>query len=119
MGTVGVNRKRSFSTLRSSFTALGIVYVCGVNGLRCGVNGQLLNHYPLAVQSRSIGVVILDSSGIIIGGGAGLARGPLSLGAREFFSATGSFSASPIGNAASALVSVVPTYPAPPTAASR
>jgi hypothetical protein len=83
-----------------------------------GVNGQLLNHYPLAMTSGSIGVVILDSSGSIIGGGAGLAQGPLSLGAREFFSATGTFSALPIGNAASALVSVVPTYPAPPTAAS-
>jgi hypothetical protein len=84
-----------------------------------GVSGQLLNHYPLSMQSGNIGVVILDSSGTIVGGGTGAAQGPLAHGAREFFSAIGTFNAIPMSNAASALISVVPTYPRPsPTATS-
>ncbi len=80
------------------------------------VSGQILNHYAAPMQSGAIGVIVLDAAGNIIGGGSGYAAGPLSLGAREFVSAQGTFSAIPIANAVSAVVSVVPTYPAPATA---
>jgi hypothetical protein len=77
------------------------------------VRGQLLNHYRSPMQSADLGIVIVDAGGNILGGGSTGAPGPLSYGAREFFNASGTFSAIPFGKAASVLVSPVPTYPTP------
>jgi hypothetical protein len=74
------------------------------------VRGQLLNTEGAAMRSGIVGVVILDAEGNIIGGGAGYASGPLAYGAREAFSVSGDFSAIPFPSAATAVVSVVPTY---------
>jgi hypothetical protein len=74
------------------------------------VRGQLLNQNPIEMRSADLGIVVLNAAGDIIGGGLTFASGPLSYGAREFFNATSTFSAIPIDQAASALVSPVPTY---------
>jgi hypothetical protein len=77
------------------------------------IRGQLLNHYRSPLQSADLGIVIVDAGGNILGGGSTGAPGPLSYGAREFFDASGTFSAIPLSKAASVLVSPVPTYPTP------
>jgi hypothetical protein len=74
------------------------------------VRGQLLNTRNAPMRSGTVGIVILDGEGNIIGGGAGYASGPLAFGAREAFSVTGDFSAIPYQKAAAAAVSVVPAY---------
>jgi len=74
------------------------------------VRGQLLNQSSVQMDSGIVGTVIEDASGNIIGGGFGLANGPLSLGAREAFNLNGGFSAIPIANAAQAVVSAIPNY---------
>jgi hypothetical protein len=74
------------------------------------VRGQLLNTRDRPMRTGTVGVVILNAEGGIIGGGAGYASGPLAYGAREAFSVSGSFSAIPFKDAAAALVSVVPRY---------
>jgi hypothetical protein len=74
------------------------------------VRGQLLNTRANPMRSGTVGVIILDVEGGIIGGGAGYASGPLAFGAREAFSVSGSFTAIPFAKAAAAVVSVVPNY---------
>jgi hypothetical protein len=85
--------------------------VPNVDGYVSGVRGQLLNNHPRPVQSTFLGVVVRNAAGAIVGGGYTYAQGPLSLGAREFFLAGGTFRAIPLTNAASADVSPVATYP--------
>jgi hypothetical protein len=71
-----------------------------------------LNHYQGAdMQNADLGLVVLDGAGNILGGGQVGAQGPLSVGSREFFDASGSFNTIPFARAASVLVSPVPTYP--------
>ena len=77
------------------------------------VRGQLLNAYQSPMRSADIGIVLLDSAGNIVGGGFTHALGPISNGARVFFSAAFTFRPIPVGNATSALVSAVPTYIVP------
>jgi hypothetical protein len=74
------------------------------------VRGQLLNKSSVQMDSGLVGTVIEGPSGNIIGGGFGLANGPLSFGAREAFNLNGGFSAIPVANAARALVSAIPNY---------
>jgi hypothetical protein len=74
------------------------------------VRGQLLNRRPSAMRAGTVGVIILNVEGLIIGGGSGYASGPLSYGAREAFSVSSSFGPIPYEKAAAAVVSVVPSY---------
>jgi hypothetical protein len=77
------------------------------------VQGQLLNRDTSALRSADLGIVVLNAAGDIVGGGSTYASGPVSYGAREFFNSSGSFSAIPMSQAASVLVSPVPTYSSP------
>ena len=63
------------------------------------------------MQSADLGLVVLDVQGNIVGGGQVAVPGPISVGSREFFNASGSFNTIPIGRAASVLVSPVPSFP--------
>lgn len=77
------------------------------------VRGQLLNTRREPMRQGIVGVILLDAERRIIGGGAGYAQGPLAHGAREAFSVSGSFFPVPYANAASAVVSVIPSYEEP------
>jgi hypothetical protein len=74
------------------------------------VRGQLLNQSKLQLQGADLGIVVLDSAGNILGGGTGGGGGPLSQGSREFFSSCCSYSKIQLANAASVLISAVPSY---------
>jgi hypothetical protein len=74
------------------------------------VRGQLLNTYQFPMQSARLGIVLLDSSGNIVGGGQTTAQGPIAKGARVLFVATSSFRAIPLSRASTGLISAVPTY---------
>ncbi len=74
------------------------------------VRGQLLNQSKLQLQGADLGIIILDAAGNVLGGGTGSGGGPLSQGAREFFSSCCSYSKIQLANAASVLVSAVPSY---------
>lgn len=74
------------------------------------VRGQLLNQSPLQLQRADLGIIILDAAGNVIGGGTGGGGGPLSQGAREFFSSCCSYGKILVANAASVLISAVPSY---------
>ena len=78
------------------------------------VQGQLLNVAQSPLQSADVGIVLLDASGNIVGGGTTFVPGPIAHGARQFFSAPFIFNTVPAANASSALVSAVPTYPSTP-----
>jgi hypothetical protein len=66
------------------------------------------------MQSADVGIVLVDAAGTIVGGGTTFVSGPIAHGARQFFSASFIFNTVPAANAASALVSAVPTYPLTP-----
>lgn len=74
------------------------------------VRGQLLNQSKLQLKGADLGIIILDAAGNVIGGGTGSGGGPLSLGAREFFSSCCSYGKILFANAASVLISAVPSY---------
>jgi hypothetical protein len=74
------------------------------------VRGQLLNQSKLQLTGADLGIIILDAAGNVIGGGTGSGGGPLSQGAREFFSSCCSYSKIPLANAVSVLISAVPSY---------
>ena len=74
------------------------------------VHGQLLNKYPRDMQSAVVGVLILDASGKVVGGGMGNALGPVSLGAREAFELIGPFTAIKWSSSLTAVFTTVPTY---------
>lgn len=75
------------------------------------VEGEIVNADPaLQLQRATLSAVILDASGNVIGGATGYALASLPPGAREFFKATSDLKAVPLANAASAIVSVSPTY---------
>jgi hypothetical protein len=76
-----------------------------------GVQGEMANGYSsLELQRANLSAVILDAAGNVLGGGTGFAFAALPPGAREFFKIDGGFSAIPVDRAASAVVSVSPTY---------
>ncbi len=78
----------------------------------CGsVEGEIQNDHPSkTVQSVELSTVVLDASGNVIGGGHGFGVASLPPAARMFFKITNGMRAIPLSNAASALVSVIPTY---------
>jgi hypothetical protein len=74
------------------------------------IEGELQNTDPLlTLQNAQLYAVIFDSAGNIVGGGTGFAFQPLPPGARLFLQMTG-FDVIPIENAASATISISPTW---------
>jgi hypothetical protein len=80
------------------------------------VEGEVQNDHPSLTVSRvELSTVVLDAAGNVIGGGHGFASAALPPSSRMFFKITNGMRPIPVGNAASALVSVVPTYKTPDT----
>jgi hypothetical protein len=78
------------------------------------VDGELVNDDPLQIlQSASLSAVVMDAGGNVVGGATGYAFAPLPPSARELVKLTGAVTAIPVAKAASALVSVTPTYVQP------
>jgi hypothetical protein len=78
------------------------------------VDGELINDDPhLVLQSAQLSAVVLDSGGNVIGGAVGYGFGPLPPSARVLVKLTAAVSAIPVLKAASAIVSVIPTYVQP------
>lgn len=78
----------------------------------CGsVEGEIQNDSTSrTLQAAELSTVILDAEGNIIGGGSGYGGAQLPPAARVFFKIDGGMRPIPFYKAASALVSVVPTY---------
>jgi hypothetical protein len=78
----------------------------------CGsVEGEVQNDHPSkTVRSVELSTVVLDANGNVIGGGHSFGAGSLPPAARMFFKITNGMRPLPMSNAASALVSVIPTY---------
>jgi len=78
----------------------------------CGsVEGEVQNDSPVRnLQSAELSTVVLDADGNIIGGGYGYGGAYLPPAARVFFKIDNGMRPIPFYKAASALVSVVPTY---------
>ena len=75
------------------------------------VEGEVQNDSPtLMLYQAELDTVVLDAAGNVIGGGHGIASAPLPPSSRMFFKITNGMRAIPIGKAASAIVSIVPTY---------
>jgi hypothetical protein len=74
------------------------------------VEGEIQNtHARRSLQSSEISTAVLDGAGNVIGGGTGYAFAALPPGAREFIKISGMHAVA-MGQAASAVVSIVPTY---------
>ena len=91
-----------------------VATVPGSDGYLWSLRGQILNHYRLPLQLATVGAVIVDANGNILGGGFGYASGPVSYGAREYFSLGTTFSSIPVAASSGALVSSVGTFPSSP-----
>jgi hypothetical protein len=75
------------------------------------VQGEVANDLASVVLQRAaMSAVVLDASGNVIGGGTGYVFASLPPGAREFFSLGSGFRAIPSDRAASAVISVSPTF---------
>jgi hypothetical protein len=75
------------------------------------VEGEVQNDNPTRTVARvELSTVVLDAAGNVIGGGHGFASAALPPSSRMFFKITNGMRPIPLGKAASALVSVVPTY---------
>jgi hypothetical protein len=75
------------------------------------VQGEVQNDSPTrSLAQAELSSVVLDADGNVIGGGNAFASAPLPPSARMFFKITTGMRAIPMNRAASALVSVVPTY---------
>jgi hypothetical protein len=80
------------------------------------VDGELINDDPLlTLQSAQLSAVVMDAGGSVVGGATGYAFSPLPPSARELVKLTQSVTAIPLTKAASAIVSVTPTYVQPGT----
>jgi hypothetical protein len=80
------------------------------------VEGELQNDDPALTLSRAeLSTVVLDAAGNVIGGGHGNAFTAVPPATRLFFKINQGLRAIPIARAATALVSVVPTYDKPGT----
>jgi hypothetical protein len=78
------------------------------------VDGELINDDPVQIlQSAQLSAVVMDTAGNVVGGADGYAFAPLPPSARELVKLTQSVTAIPLTKAASALVSVTPTYVQP------
>ena len=78
------------------------------------IEGELQNTDPtLTLSSAQLSAVVFDSAGNIVGGGNGFAFQPLPPGARQFLQMTSGFDVIPVQNAASTMVSIMPTWKQP------
>lgn len=75
------------------------------------VDGEVINdHDRLTLRNATFSAVVFDTSGQVIGGGTGSQVAAAPPGSRSVFLARNGFKAIPTSRAASALVSVTPTY---------
>ena len=75
------------------------------------VEGEIQNDQAArTLQSVELSCVIFDAAGNVLGGGTGFTFAALPPGAREFYKISNGLRAIPFANAASAEVSIVPTY---------
>jgi hypothetical protein len=74
------------------------------------VEGELHNDDRSVLERSWLSTVVFDAEGNVIGGGNGFAFISIPPAAREFFKVTSGLRAIPFGRAASAMVSVSPTY---------
>jgi hypothetical protein len=74
------------------------------------VEGEIQNDSARTLQSVALSTVVLDAEGNILGGGFGYGVSSLPPSARVFFKINNGMRPIPYAKAASALVSVVPTY---------
>jgi hypothetical protein len=83
----------------------------------CGsVEGEVQNDHPTrTVQAVELSTVVLDAEGNVLGGGYGYGAASLVPAARMFFKISTGMRPIPLYKAATALVSVVPTYKRPGT----
>lgn len=74
------------------------------------VEGEILNDTGLILSKARLSVLVLDAGGNIIGGGLGGTIAPIQVGARQFFKVTSGVNPILTGRAASAVISIEPTY---------
>jgi hypothetical protein len=80
------------------------------------VEGELQNTDPtLYLKSATLSAVIFDAAGNVIGGGSGFLFQLLPPGARQFLQLSNGFDVMPFARAASAMVSLVPSWQQPGT----
>jgi hypothetical protein len=80
------------------------------------IEGELQNTDPvMTLRATRMSCVLFDAAGNILGGGSGFALQTLPPGAREFLQLTNGFDVIPTEQAASAMVSMLPTWQAPGT----
>jgi len=78
------------------------------------IEGEVQNTDPAFIlQNATLSAVVFDAAGNVLGGGSGYAFQPLPPGAREFVQLGSGFDAIPVENAASAMVSVTPSWTQP------
>jgi len=74
------------------------------------IEGELQNDDRSVLERSWLSTVVFDADGNVIGGGNGFAFISIPPAAREFFKISSGLGAVPFGRAASAMVSVAPTY---------
>ena len=75
------------------------------------VDGELRNgDKRMTLRSANLSIVILDAAGNVIGGGTGMSFAPIPPGARILFKAQSGFGAIRLDQAASALISIEPSW---------
>ena len=75
------------------------------------VDGELLNNQQaFALGNAQLSIVVLDAAGNVIGGGTGSTFAAIPPGARMLFKATSGFKAIKVAEAASVLVSTLPSW---------
>jgi hypothetical protein len=75
------------------------------------VDGEIVNDTsPQTLTMAKLSIVLLDANGRIVGGGTGMSFSPLPTGSRMVFLAQTGFTAVPISQAVSYVISVEPTY---------
>lgn len=79
-----------------------------------GIDGELINDsLSVTLERASLSAVVFDAAGNVIGGGTGFALSSLPPGARLFFKVTLGVDAIPFERAASAVISVDPSWRQP------
>jgi hypothetical protein len=75
------------------------------------VDGEIVNDTsPQTLTMAKLSIVLLDANGRIVGGGTGMSFSPLPTGSRMVFLAQTGFTAVPISQAVTYVISVEPTY---------
>jgi hypothetical protein len=113
---VQVGGRQPAATHMPSVGNVGIFPSSFEPGWTGGVEGELINTDAKKIlQNASLSAVIFDGAGNVIGGGSGGTFASLPPGTRVFFKLESGFDAIPFEKAASALISIVPSWQFPPT----